>query len=120
MSDPNTRRDLSKLRTVPLDDATHRRLRLYCHGLHEDGEAGEALARVAGEAVNAWIDAREGVPAHRSRAFAETIAGRPLTDAEMEDLRAGRRVAVAVRVNVDQQVGDPSEGEGELYGRWRR
>lgn len=92
MSDqPNTRRDLSKLRTVPLDDATHRRLRLYCHGLHEDGEAGETLARIAGEAVNAWIDRQEAP-------WVVTTASGP----------------------VPADVGDPSEGEGELYGRWRR
>lgn len=57
---PNTRRDLSKLRTIPLDDVTYRRMRLYCHGLHEDGEAGEVIARVAGEAIGAWLDRQEG------------------------------------------------------------
>lgn len=85
MTTADTRRDLSKMRTVPLDDATHRRLRLYVHGLREDGDASVALARVAAEAVNAYIDRQEG----------------------------GEPVAVCV-------VGDPSEGEGELYGQWRK
>jgi hypothetical protein len=96
---PNTRRDLSKLRTVPLDDATHRRLRLYCHGLHEDGEAGETLARVAGEAVNAWIDGQE----------APTAMARTSASIAAESVRA-----------MGAEAGDPSEGEGELYGRWRQ
>lgn len=73
MTTHDRRRDLSKLRTVPLDDATHRRLRLYCHGLHEDGEAGEVIARVAGEAVNAWIDGQEGAGREVERAARQAL-----------------------------------------------
>ena len=73
MSTQDRRRDLSKLRTVPLDDATHRRLRLYCHGLHEDGEAGETIARIAGDAVNAWIDRQEGGEREVERAARQAL-----------------------------------------------
>jgi len=95
MSDQDRRRDLSKLRTVPLDDATHRRLRLHVHGLREEGEAGEALARVAALAINAWIDRQDGA----------------LPDVQATD---------DLRRMAEREAGDPSEGAGELYGRWRK
>ena len=50
----------AKLRTIALDNATHRRLRLHVHAMREDGDAAEQLMRAGSAAVNAWIDAREG------------------------------------------------------------
>ena len=104
-NDHDRRRDLSKLRTIPLDDATHRRLRLYAHGLHEPGEAGETIARVAGEAIGAWLDRQEGCVA-------------PMRAVEVEDWWPGPPPPEAARDA--EPAGDPSEGAGELYGRWRK
>lgn len=52
-------RESDKLRTIPLDDDTHRRLRVYVHGTGDCEDMGVALARVGSQAVNAWLDAQE-------------------------------------------------------------
>ena len=96
MTDQDRRRDLSKLRTIALSDATHRRLRLYCHGLHEPGEAGETIARVAAQAIGAWLDRQE--------------------EAAMQG--ATYAIAVAPCTPGEAMAGDPSEGVA--YDRWRR
>ena len=41
--------------------------------LHEDGEAGETIARIAGDAVNAWIDRQEGGEREVERAARQAL-----------------------------------------------
>lgn len=134
-NDHDRRRDLSKLRTIPLDDATHRRLRLYAHGLHEPGEAGETIARVAGEAISEHIDRQEGRdPVAVALGFAR-LPGEAVADAVRRVVAERDRWADQVALintrteygakpealaGAMEEAGDPSEGAGELYGRWRR